>query len=241
MQLHGFRAIQVRLAVLLLSSLLVAGEGCRTPQRTVVNLNSSGVPHYDQLRLVYVVDGSHRMFPLHPAEVSQVSLEETPVESSAKKAHAWERASLVLQYPHPSGDTSMARATLHLTHRAKSRKKTTSNPFGSGVLLQELNSLQRLVANPELSAPEDEIRVLDVSRAQLDDMLVNLSSNGFFDAQERSDSGTAVDLHLDQSHVRKTWVAEPPLERLLTRVYREGKSSQRQQTTAILTKGYTQK
>lgn len=240
MQLYGFGASRDNFRRLLLCLCLLASGGCRIPQQAAVSLNSSGVPHYDQLHLTYVVDGMHRAFPPSLAEKNQAERGEIPGGTDLRKQRAWERVSLVVQYPHPSGDKSMARATLHLRAPSGNSPKRGPNGLGRRILAQELSYVQRLSRNPNHLQPGDEVRVLDVSRAQLDDMLVNLSRNGFFDAQERSDSGTAVDLHLDQNHVQKTWVAEPPLERLLARVYREGNSSGKQPALA-LTKAVSQR
>ncbi|MFO1022119.1 MAG: hypothetical protein U0903_15715 [Planctomycetales bacterium] len=207
--------------------LLLASVGCRLPQSIPVTLNSAGVPHYDKLRLMYVVDGTTRAVPLNLAEMSQFGEEETPVNVAESVKRPWERASLIVQYPHPSGSTKMARASLRLTHRSNTSLRLPSSVFGQGLLSQEFSHLLRVTSRPELSPPEDEVWTLDISRKQLDTLLVNLTQNGFFDAQERSDSGTALDLQIDTSHVRKTWAAEPPLERLLTKVYREGNASSR--------------
>lgn len=203
--------------------------GCRSTG-SQVHLSETGNPQYQRIHLEYDVDGSARDIPLEGAGLAQVGYEH-PAGGDLN----WTVAELSIDYPHPEGKAGMARATLRLSNRPKE--------LPAPPVLEEKKSLTtRIKEIPEWfsrseaapvepvipakpAALDDEIWVLDFPQYQLDLLVLDLSRGGFFEAQQRNQPGTRLDVSIDAGRTEKSWTPEPRLDAFVNRVHEEGRLS----------------
>lgn len=210
---------------LLLGCCLLAG--CRIPPR--LGVTDTGSPRYDRAMVVYELNGTQRPLPLSADEISPAGFEgRSPFEEPVPSA--WASARLAIQYPHPDGDTEMARATLRLSSRpfepADPMAEAQGKVFGLDLLSTRSFGTPEndtTIADASGTYPDDEIWVLDFPKQQLDLLLVDLAHGGFFEDQLRSASDARIDVQIDRGRTRKSWTSEPRLDHFVARVYREGR------------------
>lgn len=210
--------LKAGLRIACLVGLCVAGSGCRLAGRTA----SAPVDVYQDVRIVYDLSGQYRDLPIdcggaRPTDLSLVGHEAptTPIER-------WTSAKLAIEYPHPEGKPDFARATLRLSgHVSKPRPVTSSD---SGRLMTSVPDVFSDTEGdlPLTSARDDEVWVLDFPRAQLDLLVGDLKTCGFFESQLRPDPGTRLEVVIDRARTAKNWTPEPRLDDFVARVHREG-------------------
>lgn len=210
--------------VSVLAILACAFVGCRTGGRLAVT--ETGAPQYNQVNLVYELNGESRDIPLEAGGVAPASYS----AASAKPGERWTLARLSIQYPHPDGMPGMARATLRLSgHTSNERGRGTE---ASAPLVGRLWELPELFSTaPEsdqltlTAARDDEVWVLDFPKPQLDLLLADLGKSGFFESQTRTDAGTRLEVAIDRGKTTKPWTPEPRLDDFIARVHSEGRLS----------------
>ncbi len=199
--------------------MLFALCGCWFPHK--VGVTETGAPRYQAVEIIYDIRGNHAALAsdwFRP--VGEMALAGA---TSTTDASRWKAADLRIQYPPPNAKPGLVRATLRLSH---------SPPFpdaGRASLTEIVRSkFSRItfqapgINDPSMSA-DDEVWVFDFSKQQLDLMLLDLARSGFFDDQRRPDGGVQLSVKIDRGETAKTWTAEPRLDDVIMRVYREGR------------------
>ena len=198
--------------------------GCRVPTR--IGVTETGAPSYDRATVVYELNGFQRPLPLTPPVVSPVAYEpEQPLAADATPSN-WACATLSIQYPHPEGNTELARAVLRLSARPGADKHTPpEHVFGMNLLSNSKLSGASTEKDDADSqhVPGDELWVREFPKQQRGLRLSDLASGGFFQAQLRNDAGAHLDVQLDRGRTQKSWTSEPRLDHFIARVYREGR------------------
>lgn len=194
--------------------------GCRFSYKVRVAEAPGGAPKYQQMHLVYELNGQFRNMPLAD-KLAQAGYSQEP---DTTKRDRWSLARLAIQYPHPDGSTQMARATLRLSSDAP---QPAAPP-----LIGKLHELGEVFAQKpgdgdmKLSmVQDDEIWVLDFPKQQLDLLISDLSRGGFFEEQFRTQHGTRLEVQLDDGRTDKSWTPEPRLDDFVNRVHSEGRLS----------------
>ena len=198
--------------------------GCQTVPKHLAR--KSQAP-FQEVRLVYDLSGQYRDIPLNRSGIDLVSDEQPATRGPLER---WTSARLQNQYPHPEGRAEMARATLrlsgHLTTSRKTQPATNGSPYLPHVVeLPELFSADDGDDFALPSARDDEVWILDFPRQQLDLLMADLKSAGFFDSQLRTDPGTRLEVELDHQKTSKSWTPEPRLDDFIARVHKEGRLS----------------
>jgi hypothetical protein len=212
----------------LICLLMLAGgaSGCRSTGSRV-RLSETGTPQYQRIHLEYDVDGSARDIPLEGVGLAQVGY-----ERPAPGDLHWTTAELSIDYPHPEGKAGMARATLRLSNRpkelpappvAEEKKSLTTRIKEIPEWFTGSEPAPETPAKP--AALDDEIWVLDFPQYQLDLLVLDLSRGGFFEAQQRNQPGTRLDISIDTGRTEKSWTPEPRLDAFVNRVHEEGRLS----------------
>lgn len=161
---------------------------------------------------------------------------EHPIEATAgtyahRDRSCWLSATLTVLAHHPDAEPGMARAILRLSRSCRMVSEPEPQPL---VIRMRNRMIRRLwpqippeaVQEPEPSPPcceaDEEIRVYDFPRQELDVLLEDLASNGFFDEQRRLAGGAHLSVSIDGGTARKSWTPEPRLDDLIMRVCRDG-------------------
>lgn len=145
----------------------------------------------------------------------------------------WQSALVTIQYPHPQQGPGCARATIRLSHVPVVRQ-----PVKPKIVAGRMVANATHAVNPKFKVPEvvpepqskprdgapsgDEIWVMDVSKQELDLILCDLASNGFFAQQWRPSGGGRLYVAVDGCQTRKAWTPEPRLDDFIGRVFGEG-------------------
>jgi hypothetical protein len=74
----------------------------------------------------------------------------------------------------------------------------------------------------KVSTVADEIWTMDISKSELDLLLCDLSTGGFFGQQWRPIGGSWLYVDLEGCTTKKAWTPEPRLDDLIARVFGEG-------------------
>ncbi len=202
-----------------LIGLCVSGSGCHLAGRTVATEHAEA---YQDVQIVYDLSGQYRDLPIESGGSRPADLSLVGHESQAGFVERWTSAKLTIAYPHPEGKPDFARATLRLSgHVAKPRPATTSD---GGRLLTAVPDVFSDTNGdlPLASARDDEVWVLDFPRAQLDLLVGDLKTCGFFESQLRPDPGTRLEVVIDRARTAKNWTPEPRLDDFVARVHQEG-------------------
>ena len=202
---------------------LAALAGCRTPSVAT----DSGIPDFEHLQLVYDVNSQFRSLPLTSQFVTRLNgesaleddleLDETPLDPAPSQSEGWKGVRLQIDYPHPDGFPGLARATLRLTTRPEPvYSPIDGQPFQNQETPLELDTLSARVC-------DDELWTLDIPRQQLNALVAELNSNGFFRSQLRPEVGTRLSVQIDgHSRVERNWTPEPQLDEVVHRVHTLG-------------------
>lgn len=179
-----------------LVAVLAVFAGCRAQQR--VGVSHTGSPVFDEFRAEYRF--------AQPGELlgRSFSTDTDSLTGRAVMPVSWEsgyaEAILLIECPHPSGDASLARATVSL------QPDPTSVVSGGS-----------------------ETRVMALPRSCIELLIVDLARSGFFDAQQRSDvAGSAVErtslsVRIDRGHTRREWQTDERLLDIAHRTLTEGR------------------
>jgi hypothetical protein len=190
-----------RIVALLLACSL--GSGCRANANRALTDAGDG-PRYRRAKLVYELDAFQRPLPLSTTIIDPTTFE-VEVPRDKEPLAGWTTAQLSIDYPHPDGDGSRARAVLRLSNQ---------EVHTEGIAVVDEDSQQPAEAH--------EIWILDFPKQQLDLLLTDLNGSGFFQKQIRRSAGTFLDVRLDRGRTQKTWTPEPRLDYFVARVYCEG-------------------
>jgi len=190
-------------------------------------VTESGVPDYEHLQLVYDVNSQFRSLPLTSQLVAglngessladELGLDDASLSEATSQSEGWKGVRLQIDYPHPDGFPGLARATLRLTTRPDPvYSPIDGRPFQYQEAPLEIDTLSA-------RACDDELWTLDIPRQQLNALVAELNSNGFFRSQLRPEVGTRLAVQIDgHSPVERNWTPEPQLDEFVHRVHTIG-------------------
>ena len=143
----------------------------------------------------------------------------------------WSRAELKIECPHPDGRADYARVTLHCRpvecgQECKSASWSEQAEHRAGMRqARRATFRERLFYEsvPPVHSGET-YSELDLPKSELDAILAELHSHGFFaDRGRTSDAESQLEVRLNRRWTSKCWTYEPMLDALTTRVYEEGR------------------
>lgn len=194
----------------LLTALAAGLAGCKSAR--IEQAAETGELQYRDVQLVYDVNGRYRDLPLSDPGVEQAD--------HAEIRHPWKSVRLQVDYPHPEGIPEIARATLRLSMQSDS----VYTPVDASVFHRG-DTVPPDLASETRPMCDDEIWILDIPRAQLDTLLVDLNEGGFFQSQMPNEVGTRLEVRIDGGRTAKTWMAEPRLDAFVHRIRTDGRLS----------------
>lgn len=232
----------MELSILRLAHLSVIGlfaiapmflTSCRVTSHAVARSQEQSTN--DRLEIIYRAHpATGPMFTSLAPLVSQSAIlqaaAETPVDTPPFENLSWSKAELRIECPHPDGRQDWAQVTLHCRPVDCGRDCQGVN-WGRDMEHQmdqrqarRATFRERWFYEPATVAPEGEtIYVMSLPKAELDEIMGELSSHGFFAERGRStDAEAQLEVRLNRRWTSKCWGYEPKLDALTTRVYEEG-------------------
>ncbi len=201
-------------AARLIAVLLLLSAGCRLPPR--LNVSGEGVSRYRRVHVVY--DATQ---PLeHGRTTADVNVRAIgPGDDAATTAVSGRRsARLEVTYPHPHNDADQAQVVVSLTSIPGS--SATAPPGEATSLLGVARTL--LTTTGACPGPE-EVRTLDLTRAELDLLLADLTDIGYFSNHSRPRGGALLAVRLNHRGAAKPWSSEARLDELIERALQYGR------------------
>ena len=221
----------VRLACVLVS-LSVTLTSCRVTSQSVTD---SMQPHsQERLEVIYRA---------HPAAGQMVSSDftshgttnVTPVAAEVSDPIPfqnlnWSKAELRIVYPHPAGRTDWARVSLHF-RPVNCGQECACISWGKQIeervgdrQSRRATFRERWLYEPPCAVTSGEtFPEIDLPKDQLDSILAELNSHGFFtDQGHPSDAESQLEVRVNRRWTSKRWAYEPALDALMTRTYEEG-------------------
>jgi hypothetical protein len=141
----------------------------------------------------------------------------------------WSKAELRIECPHPDGRANVALVTLHLRpvdcgeqcerksweERREERVDSRQNRWAT--------FRQRWLYESSSPKCHETITQLDLPKSELESILAELDSRGFFLEQgQDSTCESQLEVRLNRRWTSRRWSYEPSLDALTTRVYQEG-------------------
>lgn len=219
-----------------LSGILILSvlAGCQTSQKTTTVFpvaHSSFVN--DTFQLVYEVESIHRALPKMSRFVRSFRDQgnNEPFDASGEprgnELGAWTTAQLSIQYPHPNGSDDQGQVKLRISRHAPDTKfvSPAMRTMGLAKFCRENQENVLAASSTKSNAPTsglDEVWLLDVSKKELDRIVADLHSGGFFDRQKRPMGDTLLTVKRGLVKTSKRWTSEPVLENLIGLVYQKG-------------------
>lgn len=187
----------------------VTSTGCSLPHR--VGVAEDGQLQYDQLELVY---------DLHSTRLTEMGGGVRPASGTSEFDGSWPFARLRVEYPHPQQRPGYARAQLRLGRAPiVAQEKSWTQRFRSGLGRLTGGDDQADESDQNL---DDEIWVLDLPKEEVDKLVQQLASRGYFNDQTRPSGDADLHVQIDRGTTQKRWTAEPRLDGLIERVYQDG-------------------
>ncbi len=214
----------------------VALASCRVTPQSVTQ--SQYAHDYDRLEIIYQAHPAtgplfSTVSPLRPAspEIVQAAAE-VPVAPPLFQNMSWSRAELRIECPHPDGRTDYARVTVRFKPvecGQECRRASWSEQVEQRTGLRQSRQAtfrERLFYESATPAQNGETySELDLPKSELDAILAELNSHGFFAEHGRpSDAESQLEVRLNRRWTSKRWGYEPALDALTTRVCEEGTS-----------------
>lgn len=215
------------LTVALLSPLVLAS--CRVTSHSVVQSQKS--QDYQRLEIIYRAHpATGPLFSPKSSGVvqaaAQVSTDAIPYQNMS-----WSKVELRIECPHPDGRADMAKVTLHFRPvdcgEECERKSWDEKREERAVSRESRRATFRerwFYAPAPAQSNNETVKVLDLPKSELDAILRELNSHGFFAEQETVDSEAHLEVRLNRRWTSRRWGYEPSLDALTTRVYYEGTS-----------------
>ena len=226
------RSVLVSMALVL----PVALCSCRVTPLSVTQ--SQHAHDYDRLEIIYQAHPAtgplfSSVSPPQPAspEIVQAAAE-IPDAPTMFQNMSWSRAELRIECPHPDGRTDYARVTVRFKPvecGEECRRVSWSEQVQRRVGLRQSRQAtfrERLFYESATPAQNGETySELDLPKSELDAILAELNSHGFFAEHGRpSDAESQLEVRLNRRWTSKRWGYVPALDALTTRVCEEGTS-----------------
>jgi len=188
--------------------------GCEAVSRSRSQIADTHPAPYENAKINYRVDEAvSTPPPPGSAEGRLVSYNEA-ADAGAKPTVR----TLAIQYPHPAGKNGYALVELVVESRDPASKATDDQGW-----LKQLGSLAgETLPGVHWSAGIKEAWALDMPRADLDHLLVQLRETGYFHEPDRIGGTTEITAQIDGVAFRRPWDHVPDLDALAERVRREG-------------------
>ena len=180
---------------LLLVLLLLAGlSGCQWTRSLLCGSRES--PGFQTVRIDYrfdrPIDWLNRTFDVESDSLPPTATD-LDVAAAAPEPGNTSKGVLSIQYPHPTGDRTQAEVALTLVHDTSHSRRRNS-----------------------------ETRVMNIARSQLELLIGDLATDGFFDRKSRDDGETELKVEIDRNRTQRSWRFEPRLLDLAHRVISNG-------------------
>lgn len=255
---HGF-GIGARWKLLIAACLLPFGlASCRVTPESVTH--SRATHDYDRLEIIYrahlaegvLLQADH--FPSFPdpglsapneTGIVTVSAQTDSTRSISVAASEsvgselnWSVAELRVQYPHPDKREGYARVTLQwqpIDYGQVFEQRSLKAALEEGV---EIRKARRETRRDrwfwERSHPSEDgttVVEFDLPRSELDGLVRELNSHGFFSHEllprdvAASERASQLEVRLDRRWTSRAWHYEPALDALTTRVYEQGRTN----------------
>jgi hypothetical protein len=217
------RSARISSIVLALAPMLLAS--CRVTTQSIANSQESR--DYHRLEIIYRAHPA--LGPLLSPSATNIVQASAQVPADPFQNMTWSQAELRIECPHPNGRADMARVTLHLCPvecGKECERKSWGQQMEDRVDLRHSRQTtfrERLFYG--IPAPRDSATIteLDLPKSELNAILEELNSHGFFAEQSRSaDSESQLEVRLNRRWTSRRWGYEPSLDALTTRVYEEG-------------------
>jgi hypothetical protein len=223
---HGRDAVKRVTAIGL--GLLLLGVYCAgCASREKVKVTSAGTPDYQELHVAYDVNDTGAR-----AVDSPIVRSVGHVESIAEEPEHARRLRLEIEYPYPGIHPQFVHVTLRMlpagpkgsADEAKIEAAEQDFPrgFSNSTLRPSASGLvQRKAAAP---APKlkGECLVIDMPKYEVDSLLVDLATDGFFDGDGKPDGESHLDVTCNKGQVEKGWKREPRLDDMVDMLKRYG-------------------
>ncbi len=226
----GF-AVELRQIFRIALLLPVVLASCRVTSQAITQSQQS--QEHDRLEIIYQA---------HPAtgplfsSVNTVSREivqtaaEISVDPMPFQNLRWSKAELRIECPHPDGRTNYARVSLHFKAvecgqecARTSWGKQTEDRIESRESRRATFRERWLYKSCPPGKNGETYSEIDLPKTELDAILAELDSHGFFVERERTfDAESQLEVRLNRRWTSKRWEYEPTLDALTTRVYEEG-------------------
>jgi hypothetical protein len=193
---------------------LLLSAGCRLPPR--LNVSGDGVGPYRRVHVVYdAAQPPGRGHTTTDVKVPPIG----PRDDAAAPAVCSRRsARLEVTYPHPRGEADRAQVVVSL---ASTTGTSATAPPGEATSL--LGVARTLLPSAGARADTVEVRTLDLNRAELDLLLVDLVDTGYFSNQSRPGGGARLAVRLNHRGAAKPWSSEARLDDLIERALQNGR------------------
>lgn len=197
---------------------------CRVTSQAIARTQKA--QDYRRLEIIYQAHPETGAMFSSPTGIIQASAR---VSDDPFQNMTWSKAELRIECPHPDGRADMARLTLHYRPvqcgcecDRKSWGKTMEERSGTRQSARAAFR-ERWFYDPAGLELNERITQLDLPKAELDAVLAELDSHGFFAEHSRSpESESHLEVRLDRHWTSRRWGYEPSLDALTTRVYQEG-------------------
>lgn len=158
-------------------------SGCQTPQK--LEVSQSGAPKFERFRAEYHFEQADqllgRQFETRADGTSENDTGNGPLRTVSAET-SWSAARLTVECPHPGGDASLAMLELTLGNR-------------SG-----LKSFVR-----------KDVRQLAIPRSDVELLIGDLASQGYFDGTSAESGDTRLALQIDRGRVERSWINDARL------------------------------
>ncbi|MBS0206432.1 MAG: hypothetical protein JSS49_26375 [Planctomycetes bacterium] len=142
----------------------------------------------------------------------------------------WSKTELRIECPHPNGSPDYARVTLHFMpvecgHECERESwgEQLEQRIDSRIERQSTLRERWFYRPPPPLQPGETYSELDLPKSELDRILDELKSHGFFDERGKPhDPESRLEVHRNRHWTARCWSYEPMLDELTTRVYEEG-------------------
>jgi len=206
---------------------------CRVTSHSVTRVQEQS--NHDRVEIIYRAHpATGPMFTSIAPLVSQSEIlqaaAETPLESTPFENLSWSKPELRIECPHPDGRQDWALVTLHC--RPVDCGRDCQRVGWGREMEQQMDQRQarratfreRWFYEPTAMGGEGEtFYVMSLPKAELDQIIADLNSRGFFAERSRSsDAEAQLEVRVNRRWTSKCWGYEPRLDALTTRVYEEG-------------------
>jgi hypothetical protein len=157
--------------------------GCQTPQK--LEVSQAGAPKFERFRAEYRFEQADQLLGRNFESDADGTSEDQGGSTSLRTVSAetsWSAARLIVECPHPGGDASLAMLELALGDRSGLR-----------------------------SFVRKDVRQLTISRSDVELLIGDLASQGYFDGTSGDFGSTQLSLEIDRGRIERPWINDARL------------------------------